>query len=82
MDPLLPKKEGACDACGHELVIRDDDKENVIKARMEEYEAKTRPLLNVFEKMGVLINCEAKKGVKDYPEIKKLVEDKIASSTA
>ena len=47
---------------------------------MEEYEAKTRPLLDVFQKMGVLINCEAKKGVKDYPEIKKLVEDKIAAS--
>jgi len=44
---------------------------------MEEYEAKTRPLLNVFERMGVLMNCEAKKGVKDYPEIKKLVESKI-----
>jgi hypothetical protein len=30
--------------------------------------------------MGVLINCEAKKGVKDYPEIKKIVEEKIAKS--
>jgi hypothetical protein len=34
---------------------------------MKEYDAKTRPLLEVFEKMGVLINCEAKQGVKDYP---------------
>jgi hypothetical protein len=30
--------------------------------------------------MGVLINVEAKKGVKDYPEIRKLVETKIASA--
>jgi hypothetical protein len=29
--------------------------------------------------MRVLINVEAKQGVKDYPEIKKLVENKIAS---
>lgn len=79
MDPLLPKKEGICDACGHQLVIREDDTEKVIRSRMEEYEAKTRPLLQVFEQMGVLINCEAKKGVKDYPEIKKIVENKIAS---
>jgi hypothetical protein len=28
--------------------------------------------------MGVLMNFEAKKGVKDYPEIKKLLEGKIA----
>jgi adenylate kinase len=80
MDPLLPKKEGVCDACGHELIIREDDTEKVIRSRMEEYEAKTRPLLLEFEKMGVLINCEAKKGVKDYPEIKKMVETKIAAS--
>jgi hypothetical protein len=30
--------------------------------------------------MGVLINCEAKKGVKDYPEIRKIVEERIAKS--
>ena len=45
---------------------------------MKEYEAKTKPLLDVFEKMGVLINCEAKKGIKDYPELKKMVEKKLA----
>jgi hypothetical protein len=28
--------------------------------------------------MGVLINCEAKQGVKDYPELKKMVEKKLA----
>ena len=80
MDPLLPKKGGICDACGNQLVIREDDTEKVIRSRMEEYESKTRPLLEVFEKMGVLINCEAKKGVKDYPQIKKIVETKIGSS--
>lgn len=34
MDPLLPKVDGKCDACGNELVIRDDDTLKVIKARM------------------------------------------------
>ena len=80
MDPLLPKKDGFCDACGHQLVIREDDTEKVLKDRMAEYEAKTFPLLKEFEKLGVLINCEAKKGVKDYPEIKKIVEERIAKS--
>ena len=28
--------------------------------------------------MGVLINCEAKQGVKDYPELRKMVEKKLA----
>jgi hypothetical protein len=47
---------------------------------MKEYDSKTRPLLEIFEKMGVLINCEAKRGVKDYPEIRKIVEERIAKS--
>lgn len=47
MDPLLPKKEGICDNCGHDkLVIRSDDTQSVIEARMKEYDAKTRPLLD------------------------------------
>ena len=79
MDPLLPKKEGICDSCGGELMIREDDKESVIKSRMEEYDAKTKPLLHEFEKMKVLVNVEAKKGVKDYPDIKRIVEGKIAA---
>ena len=37
MDPLLPKKEGICDSCGHELVIRADDTEKVIRQRIKEY---------------------------------------------
>ena len=48
MDPLLPKREGYCDACGHELVIREDDTEKVIRDRMKEYDSKTRPLLEIF----------------------------------
>lgn len=74
MDPLLPKKEGICDNCGHQLVIREDDTEKVISSRMNEYDEKTKPLLKEFEKLGVLINFETKKGVKDYPELKKIVE--------
>jgi len=67
MDPLLPKKEGVCDNCGHNLVIREDDTEKVISARMKEYEEKTKPLLKEFENRKVLINFETRKGVKDYP---------------
>jgi adenylate kinase len=80
MDPLLPKKENTCDACGDKLVIREDDTEKVISERMKEYDAKTRPLLELFKKRGVLIEVEAKQGVKDYPEIRKIVEARIAAS--
>lgn len=62
-------------------MIREDDTEKVISARMKEYESKTKPLLDEFQKMGVLINYETKKGVKDYPELKKIIEDRIAKSS-
>jgi len=77
MDPLLPKKEGVCDKCGGKLVIRGDDTKDVITNRMKEYEAKTLPLLKIYQKHGNLINFEAKKGVKDYPRLKALIEEKI-----
>jgi adenylate kinase len=41
MEPILPKQEGICDHCGGKLVTREDDNETVIKARLEDYRAKT-----------------------------------------
>lgn len=75
----MPKK-GACDGCSDvsKLELRADDKKEVIETRMKEYAEKTEPLLKEFEKKGVLMNFEVKKGVKDYPELKKLIGDKLA----
>lgn len=61
-------------------MIRADDTEKVISSRMKEYEAKTKPLLDEFKKMGVLINYETKQGVKDYPELKKIIENKLGKA--
>lgn len=78
MDPLLPKKENVCDSCGDKLVIREDDTERVISQRMKEYDLKTSPLLEEYEKRGVLTSYEAKKGVKDYPDLKKIIEERLS----
>lgn len=49
MEPLLPKKAGVCDKCGStDIVIRADDKKEVIAARMVEYDQKTLPILGLF----------------------------------
>ena len=55
LKPMLPKKSAThCEDCGDgttvELVIRDDDKEDVIRKRMEIYYEKTDPILEVFRK--------------------------------
>lgn len=77
MEPLLPKKPDTCDKCGGKLVIRDDDTEKVISARMKEYDAKTKPLLDEYKKKGSLINFEVKKGVKDYPSLLSQIKPKL-----
>jgi adenylate kinase len=48
-----PKKSGICDGCGGALIQRDDDKEETIKNRLREYQEKTKPLLNYYEKSGL-----------------------------
>ena len=45
---LKPKVEGVCDKCGGELYQRSDDTPEVIKNRLQVYEAQTRPLLQKF----------------------------------
>ena len=71
MKALLPKKkEGFCDNCPTvRLVVRDDDKENVIKERMKIYHKKTAPILDYYQKKKDthIITFEAKKGVDDFP---------------
>lgn len=49
-----PRKEGRCDACGGELYVRDDDREETVRARLEEYKAKTQPLIDYYRAEGLL----------------------------
>jgi adenylate kinase len=49
-----PKNEGICDVCGARLEIRDDDKPEVIRHRLEQYHSKTEPLIARYEEAGIL----------------------------
>ena len=49
-----PSQEGVCDKCGKGLVLRDDDKEDVIRERLRVYHEKTAPLSNRYREMGRL----------------------------
>jgi len=49
-----PEKEGVCDDCGGELYRRDDDSEETVLARMDEYEEKTQPLIDYYRGEGLL----------------------------
>jgi adenylate kinase len=49
-----PKEDGVCDLDGSELVVRDDDKPEVIRHRLDQYHAKTEPLVDHFDRQSLL----------------------------
>ena len=49
-----PKVENTCDTCGGELIIRDDDKPETVQNRLSVYHEQTQPLIDFYEKQGVL----------------------------
>lgn len=55
------KKEGICDECGSELTQRKDDTVEQLKVRMDEYDAKTAPIIEYFEPKGVVTRIDASK---------------------
>ncbi|MBB5433043.1 adenylate kinase [Nocardiopsis composta] len=54
-----PAEEGVCDACGGELYQRDDDREDVIRHRLQVYREQTEPLVAFYADKGVLVTIEA-----------------------
>jgi len=49
-----PQRDGACDVDGSELVVRDDDKPEVIRHRLEQYHSKTAPLIEHYDNQSLL----------------------------
>jgi adenylate kinase len=49
-----PKQEGVCDIDGSELIVRDDDKPEVIRKRLETYHEKTEPLVSYYDSRSAL----------------------------
>ena len=43
-----PLREGVCDSDGSVLAVRDDDREEIVRERLSQYEARTRPLIEFF----------------------------------
>jgi adenylate kinase len=49
-----PKHDGVCDQDGSRLVQRDDDKPDVIENRLRVYHEKTKPLVDYYDKLGLM----------------------------
>ena len=53
-----PKTESVCDTCGQNLVLRDDDKPETVKKRLDVYHQQTQPLIDYYKKAGVLAEVD------------------------
>lgn len=53
-----PKKDGVCDDDGTALILRDDDREQVIRNRLKIYHDQTAPLSDYYRKAGKLVQVD------------------------
>ncbi len=60
-----PKAEGICNACGAELVIRNDDKPETVRQRLAVYHKETEALKGFYEKLGKLRLVEGNQPIED-----------------
>jgi adenylate kinase len=56
---------GKCDLCGSDVVQRKDDFEDTVRERLEVYESQTQPLIEYYEKMGLLSVVDGTKAINE-----------------
>ena len=66
------KKEGVCDVCGAELILRDDDKPETVQKRLSVYHEQTQPLINYYKGKGILKDVD---GTKDMDVVFQAITD-------
>ena len=66
LNSVPPKVEGICDKCGGELMQRDDDKPETVRARLGVYHEQTEPLVAFYRGRGILKTVD---GVGDVDEV-------------
>ncbi|MCQ2448738.1 MAG: adenylate kinase [Clostridia bacterium] len=65
IDFKKPAKDGICDACGGNLVIRKDDEPAIVQDRLTTYHEQTEPLKSYYRSCGKLITVEGQDEVAD-----------------
>ncbi len=72
---IPPKQEGICDNCGEKLVLRDDDKPETVKKRLDVYHEQTQPLIRYYSDKGILKTVD---GTVDSKEVFAQIKDILA----
>lgn len=69
-----PKEDGICNNCGSKLVQREDDREEVVRKRLEVYRDSTEALIRIYEERGVLKKID---GLGDREEVFRRIKEAL-----
>ena len=64
----VPLKEGICDRCGSELIIRKDDEPETVLKRLTVYHDQTAPLIGHYQQAGKLVAVDGTQSVEAVTE--------------
>lgn len=68
------KVEGKCDVCGESLILRDDDKPETVKKRLDVYHTQTQPLMDFYTERKVLVEVDGTQSMdKVFDDIMKIL---------
>lgn len=79
---LKPKRPGVCDKCGGPLYKREDDKPNVVRERLKVYREKTKPLIDFYERRGLLVNVRCEEAAAPPGKVADRIERAISERIA
>lgn len=74
--PVNPKKD---DVTGEPLVQRPDDHPTTVKERLRQYELETRPVLQFYQKHGIVKSFTGTESDQIWPEVLKYIESELLS---
>lgn len=70
-----PRQKGICNYCsGVKLIVREDDKESVIRNRLEVYEENTHPVAEFYRRKKILFSVD---GTLPMEEVRRLIFEKL-----
>lgn len=64
-----PKVAGKDDITGEDLIKRDDDRPEVVRARLEQYHLETEPILDFYRQRDLLVQFVGTRSDQVYPQI-------------
>lgn len=70
-----PAVEGKCDNCGSDLILRNDDRPESFKSRLDDYHQKTLPLVDYYKKEGLVYEVDALQDIEGvFTSIRKVLD--------